>query len=501
ELPFEQLLDDLRPERELSYSPLFQVMLVFQNTPAPAIELAGLEVVRLDYEGVVVANSDWGLWLWEEAGGIGGFVEYNTDLYDTVTLLRVTDQFRTLLEAAVGHPGRRISQLPVLSPAARHQLFAEWNDVGAPPPEPKSFHQLFEAWAERLPEAIALVSDEGQLTYRELNARANRLGRRLRRLGVGPEISVGIFLEYSPEVVVAALAVMKSGGVFLPLDAIHARRRIGQLLEGAGAGVLLTRESLLSELPAELAAGVVRLDSEWEEIARESAGNLPNPARGANLVYLVYTSGTTGRPKAVMISHAGLMNIFHGYRLAYSLDAGMVHLQMASFSFDVFTGDLMRALGAGGKLVMCPRDVLLTPEHLYALIRREQVNCAEFVPAVVRELMSYLDETGQTLAFMRLVIVGSDIWHLAEHETLKRWCGPGTRLINSYGVAEATIDNTYFEHAAVTLGDEGSAPIGRQFGSNRITLLDRALRPVPAGGAGELCVGGSTLARGYLGRP
>ncbi len=188
DLPFEQLIEDLQPERELSYTPFFQVMMVVQNTPAVALELAGLEAEVLDYEGVVTANSDWGFWLWEEgAGRLGGYFEYNTDLFEATTILRMMAQMETLLEAVVEDPSRPISRLPILPEATRQQLFVEWNDVPAPPQEEISFHQLFEARAARHPKAIALVSEEGELTYGELNQRANQLARRLRRHRVGPE--------------------------------------------------------------------------------------------------------------------------------------------------------------------------------------------------------------------------------------------------------------------------------------------------------------------------
>ncbi|MCP4659061.1 MAG: AMP-binding protein, partial [bacterium] len=352
ELPFEQLIEELQPERELSYAPFFQVMVVVQNTPTPGIELAGLEAELLDYEGVVTANSDLGFWLWEDGDEIGGYTEYNTDLFDTVTILRMFEQLRSLLEAVARDPARSISRLPILSPAARHQLFGEWNDVPAPARGEECFHQLFEARAERTPELVALTFEEVELNYGELNARANRLARYLRRLGVGPEIGVGVFLDYSPEMVVAALGVMKSGGAFLPLDATHTRQRIGELLEGAEVAALLTQEGLRGDLPATFQPRVVCLDADWEEISRESGENLPCLARPSNLVYRVYTSGTTGRPKGVMISHAALLNLFHGHRLGYGPDGDIAHPQMASFSFGVCVGGMPRPSGTGGRLVM-----------------------------------------------------------------------------------------------------------------------------------------------------
>ncbi len=501
ELPFEQLIEELQPERELAYAPFFQVMVVLQNTPTPGIELAGLTTELLDYEGVVTANSDLGFWLWEDGDTIGGYSEYNTDLFDSVTILRMFDELRSLLEAIVREPTRSLARLPILPPAARHQLFGEWNDVPAPPRDEACFHELFEAQAERIPDEVALVFEQTELNYGELNARANRLAHYLRRLGVGPETGVGIFLEYSPEMVVAALGVMKSGGAFLPLDATHTRQRIGELLEGAEVAALLTQEELRGDLPATFQPPVVCLDADWEEISRESAENLPPLARPANLVYRVYTSGTTGRPKGVMISHAALMNIFHGHRLAYGLDGDMAHLQMASFSFDVFVGDMVRAFGTGGKLVMCPRDILLLPDELYAFMRRQGANAAEFVPAVLRGLMEHAVKSGQDLDFMRLIAVASDVWYVREYDQLRRQLAPNARVSGTYGVTEVNIDSTTFQSDVAALPLDACVPVGRPFAGNPLFILDRHGNPAPPGALGEMCIGGIGVARGYFDRP
>ncbi len=500
ELPFEQLIEDLQPEREASFAPFFQVMMVIQNTPPLNLELLGLEVESLDYESVMAANSDWGFWLWEEKGGLGGYVEYNTDLFDATTVSRMLSQMKTLLQAAASEPWRHVSRLPLLGAATRQQLFVEWNEVPAPPREEICFHQLFERQAAARPTAPALTSGELELSYGELNERANALARRLRRLGVGPEDVVGVFLEYSPEMVVAVLGVMKSGGAFLPLDAGHARRRVGELLTGAAARVVLTQERLAAELPADLEAEVLHLDSGWDDIAREDAANPPNVAGRSNLVYMVYTSGTTGRPKGVMISHAALVNIFHGHTLGYGLDAGMVHLQMASFSFDVFTGDMVRAFGHGGRLVLCPRDIILTPGELDAYMRRHGANAAEFVPAVIRGLMQNAEDSGRDLAFLRLAAVASDVWYVREYAKLRQLAA-GARVSGTYGVTEVNIDSTTFQDDPRSLAMDAYVPVGRPFAGNPLYVLDRSGRPVPPGVLGELTIGGPGVARGYFGRP
>jgi amino acid adenylation domain-containing protein len=502
ELPFERLIADLRPERELAYAPFFQVMSVVQNTPAPGIDLAGLDATVLDYGGIAAANSDLGFWTWEEDGRLAGYVEYNTTLFDAVSALRTFGELRTLLEAVVRRPEQRISELPVLPAAARHQLFVEWNDVPAPRADGAGFfHELFESRVERGPEATAVVLEETALSYGELNARANRLARLLRRLGVGPEVRVAVFLEYSLEMVVAVLGVMKSGGAFVPLDAAHARQRLVELAQGAA--VVLTQESLADDVPGDLAAHVVLLDA--GEPSREDGENLAPLARPSSLAYTVYTSGTTGRPKGVMISHASLMNIVHGHRVAYGLDESMAHLQMASFSFDVFTGDLARALGTGGKLVMCPRDLVLLPGELLAYVRRHRANAAEFVPAVLRGLVRQAEDAGTGLDFIRLIAVASDVWYVREYEELRRRLAPRARVSGTYGVTEVNIDSTTFQSAfrdaATSLPLDAYVPAGRPFAGNPLYLLDRQGLAVPPGAVGEMCIGGAGVARGYYGQP
>ncbi|MCP4656313.1 MAG: non-ribosomal peptide synthetase, partial [bacterium] len=308
----------------------------------------------------------------------------------------------------------------------------------------------------------------------------------------------------------------------------HTRQRIGELLEGAEVAALLTQEGLRGDLPATFqppfdgpssdngpqaapsqrlrptAASektpVVCLDADWEEISRESGENLPCLARPSNLVYRVYTSGTTGRPKGVMISHAALMNIFHGHRLGYGLDGDMAHLQMASFSFDVFVGDMVRAFGTGGRLVMCPRDILLLPDELYAFMRRHGANAAEFVPAVLRGLMEHAENSGQDLDFMRLVAVASDVWYVREYDQLRR-LAPSARVSGTYGVTEVNIDSTTFQGDVTTLPLDACVPVGRPFAGNPLFILDRHGSPAPPGSLGEMCIGGIGVARGYFNRP
>ncbi|MCP4659279.1 MAG: amino acid adenylation domain-containing protein, partial [bacterium] len=495
-LPFEMLLDTLEIERSLAHTPLFQTMVIMQNWPRAGGEGQGLSVSPLGY-GRPLSNFELSLWL-EDDEPLTGYLEYNAELFDQTTVERLCRHLEVLLEGAVADPRTPLEALPLLAPAEAHQLLSEWGDSGDVPAQ-EGIHRRFEAQAALTPEAVAVVDEEERLRYAELNARANRLAHHLRAHGVGPEQVVAICLERRAELLVSVLAVLKAGGAYLNLDPGYPAARLAFMLDDSGAPWVLTRRELAAELPD--GARILHLDDEEEAIAGHRDDNPVAPSAPDQLAYVVYTSGSLGRPKGVMVSHGSLAATYRAWEEDYGLRAfAGRHLQMASPSFDVFSGDWTRALCSGGRLVLCPRETLLDPEKLYALMRREQVDCAEFVPAVARELMEYLGGSDQTLDFMRLMIVGSDVWHLPEHESLRRLCGSSTRLINSYGVAEAAIDSTWFERAAVSLVAERLVPIGRPFGGNRIYLLDRAFRPVPSGVPAELLIGGATLARGYRGR-
>ncbi|OYD96063.1 non-ribosomal peptide synthetase [Nostoc sp. 'Peltigera membranacea cyanobiont' 213] len=502
DLTFDQLVEALNPERNVSHSPVFQVMFDFRNAP-PLPEIPDLVVSQLKVENEA-AQFDLSVSVEVGQGLIVSF-EYNTDLFYATTIARMLEHFQNLLSGIVANPQIRLSDLSLLTKKEQHQLLIEFNQNQSKIQNPKSkigqcIHQLFEAQVEQTPDEVAVVFAQKQLRYWELNQRANQLAHYLQALGVGPEVIVGIYIERSPEMVVAVLGVLKAGGAYVPLDPVYSHERLEFMLKNMQVSVLVTQKWLLKNLP-EHQAKVVCLDSSWESISQESSKNLLNQTTPENLAYAIYTSGSTGIPKGVMVTHGSLVNAYLAWEDIYSLrSVATSHLQMASFSFDVFTGDLVRALCSGGKLVLCPREFLLQPDRLYGLMCSEQVNCAEFVPAVLMNLLQYLEETQQSLDFMRMLVVGSDSWYISAYQQLKRFCGHQTRLINSYGVSEATIDSSYFETTTANLQLERQVPIGRPFANTQIYLLDRYLQSVPIGVAGEVYIGGSGLARGYFNR-
>jgi amino acid adenylation domain-containing protein len=494
DIPFEQLVEEIQPERNLSHTPLFQVMFDLQNAPMETLALSGLQLKFIAPENAI-AKFDLTCSMEETPKGLAGTLEYNTDLFEPATIERMAGHFTTLLEGIVVSPEQRLSELPLLTVAEQQQLRA-WNDTVADYPSEHCVHQLFEAQVEKTPDAIAVVFEDQQLTYRELNQKANQLAHQLQTVGVKPEVLVGICVERSLDMVIGLLGILKAGGGYLPLDISYPSARLAFMLEDAQVPILLTQTSLKYQLP-ETSALVVFLDAH----GKAGPDNPVSEVKLENLAYVIYTSGSTGQSKGVIITHRSLVNAYHAWEDAYQLSTLTTHLQMANFSFDVFTGDLVRVLCSGSKLVLCPQEWLLEPEKLYQLMREEQVDCAEFVPAVFRNLIQYLESTAHNINFLKLLVVGSDSWYVQEYQEVRRFCSPSTRLINSYGISEATIDNSYFENTQINLSVDGLVPIGHPFANTQIYILDHHQKPVPIGVHGELYIGGVGLARGYLNRP
>ena len=504
DLPFDRLVEMLNPERDLNRNPLFQIEFAFQHPPISVMNVSGLKLSPLPV-GTTTEEFDLSLNIIDDGDALTTSFEYSIDLFDDVTITRMLGHLQTLLEGVVANPEQRLSDLPLLTDKERHLMLVEWNNTQMDYPKDLCIHQVFESQVEQTPDAVAVTFEGKRLSYRELNQQANQLAHYLQALGVGPETIVGICVERSLEMVVGTLGILKAGGAHVPLDPTYPKERLAFMLGDAQPSVLVAQKWVLDALP-EHGAKMVYLDADWNAIARESTENPVSKVTTDNLAYVIYTSGSTGKPKGAMVTHGSLVNAYYAWDAAYPLRSGTSsHLQMASFSFDVFTGDLVRALCFGAKLVLCPQDWLLNPEKIYELMRREKVDYAEFVPALLRSLIRYLRDTEQSLDFMRLLIVGSDIWYMNEYRTLFDYCGPETRVINSYGLTEATIDSAYFEADYFQLVHEfclnQPVPIGRPFPNTRMYIMDRYLQPVPVGVPGELYIGGEGPARGYFDWP
>ena len=500
DVPYEMVVRATAPERDLSQTPVFQVMMVLHNPEwerkRPKFEPAGVTATELVHEKGW-AKFDLLLGMSQRPGGLNTTWEYSTELFDDATAVRIGAHFEKLLQSIALGPDRAVSRLPMLLDEERAVILSTWAKAPAVFPQDRLVKDLFEQEAASAGDADAVVFEGARLTYRQLDERANRLAHRLRRLGVSPGRRVGVYMGKSLDLVVAVLAVVKAGGAFVPLDPLYPPDRIEFMLADAQPAVVVAQPGQLPPLE-----GIdVAVFAEWDDLDGGPSDPLATEAGPDDLAYVIYTSGSTGRPKGAMITNGSYANAFHAYARAYGLTGGTsCHLQMASFSFDVFAGDLIRALLSGSKLVLCPLEVVMDPERLYALMLNERVDFAEFVPAVATMLCEHVESVGRRLDFMRGMVVSSEGWRTDKHELYKRACGPKTRLINAYGLTEATIDSTYFEAESELVADR-FVPIGKPLANTEIYLLDSNLEPVPVAVPGELCIGGAGVAVGYLNRP
>jgi amino acid adenylation domain-containing protein len=505
EVPLEVLIPALGPRRDASRSPLFQVMFVLQNNAMPAVDSLELTFSPLHLDqGTGTSKFDLSLGFEDTPAGFAGSVEFNTDLFHAATIERFAGQYVQALEYLIAGPERRLSELSLLSDAERGQVVA-WSAAPADLPNrpgPSAIHGAFEAQVHATPDAVALVAGEQRLSYAELNARANRLAHHLRGRGVGPEVRVGLMLDEPLNQIAAVLGVLKAGGAYVPLEPSLPGTRLEGMLDAAGVSLVVVDRESISRAPR-TSATRIELDADRAAIAARSPEGPAVCVDGQGLAYVVFTSGSTGRPKGVMVSHRSLLAAAAAWEHDYDLRRPPLrHLQAAGFGFDVFTGDWVRALTTGGTLVACPRPVLLDPSALADLIRRQRIDCLELVPVLANALATHLEGQGQDLDGVRLLAVGSDTLRGGLYRRLRRLVGPGGRVVNSYGLTEATIDSTYFGGPPADLeGEDGPVPIGRPFPGTRTYVLDPRGGPAPPGVVGELYVGGSGVARGYVSDP
>jgi amino acid adenylation domain-containing protein len=497
DLPYEKLVEALRPPRDLSRNPLFQVLFALRNTPRQAPKLAGLTLSFLDVYNET-AKFDLTLELGETPEGLSGWFEYNIDLFDAATIARMAGHFQTLLEGIVADPGQRAATLPLLTADERRQMLTEWNNTAADYPRDKYIHEVFEAQVAQTPNAVAFVYEGAQLTYQELNRRANQVAHHLRGLGVGPEVLVGLCMERSLEMVVGLLGVLKAGGAYVPLDPNYPQERLAFMLEDARVPVLLTQEHLAARL-SDYRKQVICLDSKWCILAQQSDWNPVSGVTSDNLAYVLFTSGSTGRPKGVLGTHQAVMNALAWMWQAQPLTGQEVCCQKTSISFGDSIQELFGALLQGVQTILIPHRALQDPSLLVQTLAANRVTRIILVPSLLRMLLDTYNDLEDRLTSLKLWIAGgealsSDLCRcFMEHM-------PQSRLINLYGPSEASDDTTWYE-TGVLHHPAPSVPIGRPIANTQIYLLDRYLQPVPIGVPGELHVGGLGLTRGYLNRP
>ncbi|BAY48986.1 amino acid adenylation domain protein [Scytonema sp. HK-05] len=493
DLPFEQLVEELQPNRNLTHTPLFQVMFVLQNAAMESLKLSGLSLSPLEVE-TETARFDLTVSLTDTEQGLIGVFEYNSDLFDTATITRMQGHYQTLLEAIVANPEQRLSNLPILTLAERQQLLVDWNDTQVDY-RYACIHQLFEAQVERTPDAVAVVFEEEQLTYQELNARANQVAHYLQTLGVRPEVLVGIYVERSLEMVVGLLGILKAGGAYVPLDPSYPHERLAFILGETKVSVLLTQKKLVAVLP-EHKAKVVCLDADWEEIVKQSADNLINKATTENLVYAIYTSGSTGQPKGVQITHGALVNFLSTMRLTLGLTQEDILLSVTTLSFDIAALELYVPLIVGARLVVVSREVATDGTQLLEQLADSKSTVMQATPATWRLLLAAgWDGHSQ----LKILCGGEALDRSLANQLLER----STQVWNLYGPTETTVWSAVqkVESNKDLNGRDSIVSIGRAIANTQIYLLDNHLQPVPIGVPGELHIGGVGLARGYFNQP
>jgi len=492
EVPFERLVDELRIRRDLSVPPIVQVMLVLQNEPLEAPPVPGLALRGRETDNGT-ARFDLSVSLLDTEEGLAAVFKYSRDLFDAATIERMARHFERLLAGAVAAPESRLSELPLLSAAERQQIVVDWNATDAPAlTEAGCLHELIEAQVERTPEAVAVTCEGESLTYRELDCRANQLAQHLRRLGVAPEVLVGVAVERSVELMVGLLGVLKAGGAYVPLDPSYPAERLAFMVEDAEVAVLLTQDRLLGSVPAGRAAVVCLGEKDFKDL--KDVKDSKDVSSG-NAAYCIYTSGSTGRPKGALNTHRGIVNRLLWMQAEYGLVPGEGVLQKTPISFDVSVWELFWPLLVGARVVFARHGGHQDSAYLAELIQRETITTLHFVPSM---LQVFLEEPrlGACSCLRRVITSGEAL----PRELEERFGALlGAELHNLYGPTEAAVDVTYWP--CLREPEARTVPIGRPISNLRIHLLDPAGEPVPVGVPGHLHIGGAGLARGYWKRP
>lgn len=489
DLPFEKLVEELQPQRDLSRPPFCQVNFDFQSVPSQTLRFANLAVTPFTALDISTSMFDMTLNMLEEIKSVdgtdaqlAGTFKYNTDLFDAETIERLAEHYQNVLTSLVADPDQRISQVAILSAAESQKMIGEWNQTRADYPQGRSIHCGFEEQAERTPDAVAVTFEGEQLSYGELNRKANRLANYLRSIGVGQEVSVGICMERSIEMVIAVLATLKSGGAFVPMDPAYPLARLAFMLEDSRVAVLLTQSRVTENLPNHYAKEVP-LDAMWETLSQHTDDNLADAGNGQNLAYVIYTSGSTGVPKGVQVAHDGVCNLAKAQIGAFDVQPESNVLQVASLSFDASVSELFMALLSGATLCLARQEAIFGAA-LARTLKEQAITTATIPPSV---LATVPDE--DVSALKTLIVAGE----ACSIDLARKWA-KGRKFLNAYGPTETTVCASIgrYSEAATRL------TIGRPIANHRIYLLDSRLQPAPVGVPGEIHVGGVGLARGYL---
>jgi amino acid adenylation domain-containing protein len=487
DVPFEKLVEELQPKRDTSRQPFFQVVFNLQAAADEEPAARGLKITPQDIGNQSRFDLEFHLWVVPE--GLAGPLIYNTDLFDRSTILRMLTHFQTLLEGVAHNPDARLSELPLLTKEEQKQA-REWSKSESEYERDLCVHTLVEAQAARRPGAVALVYGDRQLSYGELNERANQLAHYLRKRGVGLEVRVAVLLEPSIEFVVALLAILKAGGSYVPLDPAYPQQRLEFMLEDAAVRLLLT-----SRGRTEMREEVVYLDETWEQFADESRENPQTKTTAEDLAYVIYTSGSTGRPKGVAIPHRAINRLLRNTNYLELEESDRI-AQLTNVSFDVATPEIWGALTSGATLVGLKKETVLSPSEFKHAIAEQQLSVTFLTTAVFNQVAQ---SEPDAFAPMRYVFLGGEA---CDAQAVKRVLRSGKprHLLNAYGPTEATAIAMTCEINEVSAGAR-TIPIGRAISNTEVWILDQYGNVAPVGVPGELYIGGDAIAREYLGRP
>ncbi len=493
ELPFEMLVDELAPERNLSISPIFQVMFSLEQRPAGALHLPGMTITPIETHSGT-SKVDLTLFVAEYEDRLRGSFEYNTDLWNAATIARMVGHYRQLLTSIIANPDCTVDELPILTETEQRQLLYEWNDTFTDYPRDKCLHELFEEQVARTPDAIAVRYGDSTVTFAELNRRANQLAHWLQASGVGPEVLVGIFMERSVEMIVAMVAIIKAGGAYLPLDLDYPAERLSFMLEDGKVPVLLTQAALADKLPLSDTV-VLRIDADWGQVAAYPETAPVVDVNPGNLAYVIYTSGSTGRPKGVAIPQRAIARLVFNTNYIDLKPSDRI-AQASNASFDAATFEIWGALLRGATLVGVSKEVALSARDFVAFLRNERINVLFLTTALFNHIAAEVPDGFKTLGH---VLFGGEavdprwVRHVLKH-------GPPERLLHVYGPTESTTFASWYPVREVP-EDAKTVPIGRPLSNTTIYVVDRKFQLVPVGVAGELVIGGDGLAVNYLHRP
>ncbi|MGD1913646.1 MAG: amino acid adenylation domain-containing protein [Rivularia sp. (in: cyanobacteria)] len=496
DLPFEMLVEELQPERDLSRNPLYEVMFVLQNTPNSVHEVSGLTLRTLEFDSGT-SQLDIFLSMSESEDGLTGCLEYNTDIFDSATITQFINNFQTLLENIVVNPQQRLSELSLLNSSEREKLLFKFNQTRADYPQDATLHQLFEEQVKQTPDSLALISESEKLTYRQLNHRVNQFVYYLQKQGVTKRTLVALCLERDLDMVVGILAILKAGGAYIPLDPSYPVERLNYMLSDSQASLLITKHEILEKISLS-SARTICLDIHKDEIAQESIENPINISSSDNIAYIIYTSGSSGTPKGVQGTHRGTVNGLHWLWKTYPFTQGEVCCQKTAISFVDSVWEIFAPLLQGVPTVIISNANVLDSQLFIETLGHHKVTRIVLVPSLLRLLVDNYSHLVKKLSQLKLWITSGEALSVNLVRTFQELIPEG-KLINLYGSSEVSANATYYDTSL--LQNQGhSVPIGRPIDNTQIYVLNRDLQPTPIGIVGELYVGGDGLAKGYLHR-